>query len=162
MTRVNWARVLLGGLLAGVVINTFEFVLHYFVIDEAWRSAWTAAQAAQPTEGESAPALMTGAQIAVLNLWGFLVGLVSVWLYVAIRPRHGSGPKTALYAGTVVWALTLLLAAIKPDVGAGLSTMAIFSSVVVGFAEINLGTLLGAGQYRESPSETGQADRGGA
>jgi hypothetical protein len=36
-------------------------------------------------------------------LWGFLVGIFAVWLYAAIRPRYGDGPKTALCAGAVVW-----------------------------------------------------------
>jgi hypothetical protein len=32
MTSINWPKVLLGGLLAGVVINSFEFVLNYFML----------------------------------------------------------------------------------------------------------------------------------
>src|SRR5207249_3963498 len=37
--------------------------------------------------------------------WGFLVGIFAVWLYAAIRPRYGAGPKTALCAGAAVWGL---------------------------------------------------------
>ena len=31
------------------------------------------------------------------------MGLLLVWLYAAIRPRFGPGPRTATYAALVVW-----------------------------------------------------------
>jgi hypothetical protein len=37
-------------------------------------------------------------------LWGFAAGFLVVWLYAAIRPRLGAGPKTALCAGLFCWA----------------------------------------------------------
>ena len=40
--------------------------------------------------------------------WGFLVGIFAVWLYAAIRPRYGAGPKTALCAGAAVWGIGYL------------------------------------------------------
>ena len=36
--------------------------------------------------------------------WAF----VTVWLYAAIRPRFGPGPKTAICAGLIVWGLSYL------------------------------------------------------
>jgi hypothetical protein len=33
------------------------------------------------------------------NATGFLIGIFAIWLYAAIRPRHGPGPKTAVCAG---------------------------------------------------------------
>ena len=155
MTQINWGRILLGGLLAGVVINTAEFVLNYFVLEEAW----IAAQAPAP-DGQPAP-LMTGGEIAASNLWGFLVGFLALWLYASIRPRFGPGPKTGIYAGAVVWALVSLLATLRPTAGVSLATTAVVTSVVIGFVEINLGTLLGAWQYREAEhgaEEAGSAD----
>ena len=35
--------------------------------------------------------------------WGFFYGVIAVWVYAAIRPRFGPGPRTALRAGLVVW-----------------------------------------------------------
>jgi hypothetical protein len=35
-----------------------------------------------------------GAQLAMFIAWGFLVGIVAIWLYAGIRPRYGAGPKT--------------------------------------------------------------------
>jgi hypothetical protein len=33
----------------------------------------------------------------------FVVGILLVWVYAAIRPRFGPGMKTAVYAALVVW-----------------------------------------------------------
>ena len=37
--------------------------------------------------------------------WLIIFGIVIVWLYAAIRPRFGSGVKTAVYAGLAAWFL---------------------------------------------------------
>jgi hypothetical protein len=33
----------------------------------------------------------------------FVVGILLVWVYAAIRPRFGPGGKTAVYAALIVW-----------------------------------------------------------
>ena len=90
MGTMNGARVILGGLLAGVVINVFESILNGVVLAKDWEAAMAAL--GKPP--------MAGDQIAVFIVWGFLVGIFAVWLYAAIRPRYGAGPKTALCAGS--------------------------------------------------------------
>ena len=130
----------MGGLLAGIVINTSEFVLNFFVLYDEWIAA-KGLQSNSP--------LMTGGEIAASNLWGFIFGLLGLWLYASIRPRFGAGPKTAIYAGSAVWTLVTLLATLGATVGVSLPVTAIVTSVVIGFVEINLGMLLGAWHYRE-------------
>ena len=49
-----------------------------------------------------------GGALLMFLAWGFLVGIFAVWLYAAIRPRYGAGPKTALCAGAAVWGLGYL------------------------------------------------------
>ena len=53
-------------------------------------------------------------QIVALNVWGLAVGILTVWLFAAIRPRHSAGPKTAISAGLAVWALAFALATAVP------------------------------------------------
>src|SRR5437667_4515115 len=43
--------------------------------------------------------------IGVFVIGGFVLGVLLVWLYAAIRPRFGPGPKTSLIAGLVLWFL---------------------------------------------------------
>lgn len=94
---INTSKVVVGGLAAGVVANIIAFVGFGMLL-------------AQRMEAESvavAPALagrgMTGSAIAVNVIAQFVVGLLLVWLYAAIRPRFGPGMKTATYAALVVW-----------------------------------------------------------
>ena len=42
MGKINWARVLLGGLLAGLIINIFEYVTNGVVLAADWDAAMKA------------------------------------------------------------------------------------------------------------------------
>ena len=87
MGKINWTRVILGGLVAGVIINVFESVLNGVILAKDMEAAISAL-------GRQ----MGGGALAVFIAWGFLVGIFAVWLYAAIRPRYGAGPKTAACA----------------------------------------------------------------
>jgi len=76
MSKINWGRVIGGGLLAGLVINVVEFL-----VNGLWLAAdWGAAMKALGMSGEYGTA-----QVVVFNLWGFAMGIFAVWLYAAIR-----------------------------------------------------------------------------
>jgi hypothetical protein len=139
MSSINWTRVILGGLLAGVVINVFESVLNGVVLAKDWEAAM----------GALGKPPMSGNQIAVFVVWGFLVGIFAVWLYAAIRPRYSAGPKTALCAAAVVWGLGYLLASVAPIVLNLFPVRVMVISLVVGLVEVLVATLLGAWLYRE-------------
>ena len=95
MGRIHWGRVIGGGLLAGLVMGILEIPFGLLMMDRI-QAAMTPAQVAAMQK----PAVM----IAHLG-WSFVIGLLLVWLYAAIRPRFGPGPKTALRAAFVVWLL---------------------------------------------------------
>ena len=96
MKSINWARVVLGGILAGVVINISEFVLNDLVLKKANDDAMKALGKTMPE---------TGMAMGVWIVLGFVIGIAAVWLYAAIRPRYGGGPGTAVKAGIAVWVL---------------------------------------------------------
>src|SRR5256885_13064365 len=94
MGKINWGRVVLGGLLAGVVLNIVDFLTYGVGLKADMAAAMT-------TLGKS-PAAMDSA----IPLWvalGFVSGIGLLWAYAAIRPRFGAGGKTALIAGLAVW-----------------------------------------------------------
>jgi len=94
MGKINWTRVILGGLVAGLIINVFESVLNGVILAKDME---TAISALGRQMGYDA--------LAMFIAWGFLVGIFAIWLYAAIRPRYGAGPKTAACAGAAVWGL---------------------------------------------------------
>src|SRR2546423_14006753 len=111
MAHTNRVRVVLGGLLAGVVINVVEFVTNGVVLKADWGQAMQAL---------GKPAVPSGSAIAVYNVWGFLVGIAAVWIYAAIRPRYGAGAGTAARAGIAAWGLADFLANLAKYASGGL------------------------------------------
>ncbi len=142
MGRINKGRVLLGGLLAGLVITIIEFVVHGAILGDQWREA-LADLNLQP---------WSGGEIVVWAVKLFLVGIFIVWLYAAIRPRCGAGPKTAICAGLAVWFVGALL-------GWGGAVYTIFPCDLVGatvglcLVEAVLAALLGGWVYKEGEEE---------
>ena len=82
MGKINWIRVILGGLVAGVIINVFEFALNGVVLAKDMEAAISAL-------GRQ----IGGGQLAIFIAWGFLVGIFAIWLYAGIRPRYGAGRR---------------------------------------------------------------------
>jgi hypothetical protein len=141
MGKINWARVLLGGLIAGVVVDVLWFAV--------WGPlAGRTLTAALLTLGH--PMQETVSTTVLMVVLGFVSGIVAIWLYAAIRPRYGAGPGTAALAGVAAG----LLAGVLPDIGWGLTLRLVPGSVWVGDAVFTLvvtviATLLGAWVYKE-------------
>jgi hypothetical protein len=103
MGKINLQRVILGGLVAGVVLNIFDFVLYGVVFKDDYNAALQAL-------GKPA---MTNNMVMWFVALDFLFGIFLVWLYAAIRPRFGAGPGTAVKAGLAMWVLFGLLHALS-------------------------------------------------
>jgi drug/metabolite transporter (DMT)-like permease len=83
-------------------------------------------------------------------VFNFVVMILVIWLYAAIRPRYGAGPRTALVAGVAAG----LLISVFPDIGWGMTLRLIPARVwaadaVVSLVIIVIATLLGAWAYKE-------------
>lgn len=140
MRPINFGRVILGGLLAGLIINISEFILNGVVLKKDFEDVM---------KSLNRPMEMTGQQGAVWIIFGFAVGIAAIWLYAAIRPRYGPGVATAIRAGVTVWFFASLLAAVA------MWNMGIFSGklvvlpVVWGLVEQLVATVAGAAVYKE-------------
>ena len=137
---INWSRLLLGGLVAGFVINVLSEV-PYLWEGEMW-------EAANQRIGVVQPELTIGVFVFWI-IFGFVLGIGSTWLYAAIRPRFGAGVKTALYTGVAVWFFFYLLPftwlAQSGILPARLAVSVILSHVVL----MCLATVAGAWVYKE-------------
>ena len=94
---INASKVVVGGLAAGVVANIIGYVVFGMFLGPRFEAELAAAAPALAGRG------MTGSAIATQVIFSFIIGLLLVWLYAAMRPRFGPGPKTAVYAALVVW-----------------------------------------------------------
>jgi len=136
---INTTRVVVGGIVAGLVINVSEFILNMVVLGADMNTAMTRLNL--PPFG--------GQAITVFVVLGFALGIGTVWLYAAIRPRYGPGPKTALCAGAAVWFSAYFYS------GVGIMVMGVFPGRMMavggiwGLGEMLLASVAGASLYRE-------------
>lgn len=139
MGGINVPRMLLGGLLAGFVLNIGEYVLNDIVLAEQW-AAFMA---------ESGMGAFGAGQVASIVVITFLFGIALIWIYAAIRPRFRAGPRTAIIAGLTMWAVAWLLIGASffaaGMVPAGLTV----TTIVWGLFEVPIAALAGAWLYRE-------------
>ena len=144
MNRINMSRVILGGIVAGIVYDLLDFL-----VDDVWLGGrWTAGLKALGHGGA-----MTTTQLIEFNLIGLATGIMAVWLYAAIRPRYGAGLRTAACAGIAVWILSFVLPNISFMYVTGLFGRRLTGATTFGaLIEVVLGTIAGAALYRESES----------
>jgi hypothetical protein len=139
MGKINMGRVILGGLLAGLIINIGESVLNGMILakdlEDVMRSL-------------NKPAI-TGSAIAVFVMLGFVLGIIIIWIYAAIRPRFGPGPKTAVCAGLTAWALAYLYAAVGQAPIGLFPTRVLVIGTVWGLFELAIAAVAGAWLYKE-------------
>lgn len=95
---INTARVVGGGLVAGVVMNVIDATVNGAMLSARWTSESAALNARINAAG-------TQSMIGWI-LVDFIAGVFIVWLYAAMRPRYGAGPGTALKAGFATWFIT--------------------------------------------------------
>ena len=139
MASINLARVVLGGLLAGLVVNIGEFVFNGWLMAAEMEAA--IARLNLPPIGGSA--------LATFVVMGFALGIATVWLYAAIRPRFGAGVNTSLCAGATAW----FFAFVYPSIG--FVAMGLFPAGMIatglawGLAEVLIASVAGAWLYQE-------------
>ena len=146
MHKINSGRLILAGIVAAVILDILEYVVNGILLAKPWADNQTALHVAQ---------VSTRGYIA-FNLWCLAVGFIAIWLYAAIRPRFGPGPKTALLSAAVVWLLGWPLEMVAPVVMHVVPKSLALNSSLLGIPEMLIAVLAGAYFYKE---ETAQADR---
>src|ERR1017187_1636263 len=68
--RINWTRVILGGLLAGLIVNVCEYIVNSLILGSEWAAAMKALN--------KSPDMGIG-PTAAFWLWGFLIGIYALW-----------------------------------------------------------------------------------
>ena len=139
MEKINMKTVLLGGLIAGLVVNIGEFILNGPVIGDVWME-WA--------KSMNLPE-MGGNVIAFYVIWSFIIGIVLVWLYAAIRPRFGAGVRTAVIAGLFIWFSMWVLGFGSLIIQGLYPKDLIIISIIWGLVEVPLASVAGAYFYKE-------------
>jgi len=141
MNNINFGRVLLGGLVTGLVLNIGEFLLNGVVLAKQMEAQFFRKLNIPPP---------TPSSLAVLVVITFVLGIVIVFVYAAIRPRFGAGPKTAVITGLTAWFCVYLYGNVG---GVALGFIPVNMAAIAiawGVVEYLLGTLAGAWLYKEA------------
>jgi hypothetical protein len=137
---MNYARILIGGLVCGLVLNIGEFVLNTVVLARQMEE-FVRRCGLTPPDPKA---------LVILFLITFLMGIFIIYVYAAIRPRYGPGPKTAICAGLLAWfcvyfynnAVGLALGFIPANV--------FMIALIWGVVQYMLAALAGAWLYKEA------------
>ena len=89
-----------------------------------------------------------GTMIAYV-VFNFVLGIALVWLYAAVRPRFGPGPKTAVITGLAAWVLLWFLGFGGNLISGLFPTDLVVIIVIWEFFEVPIATLAGAWLYQE-------------
>ncbi|MCZ6824168.1 MAG: hypothetical protein O7E50_00600, partial [Gemmatimonadetes bacterium] len=92
--------------------------------------------------------------LIMLVLMTLVLGFISVWLYAAIRPRFGPGPRTAVYAAFLVWFLVSVVPTVYNSLAPLFPPSLMMTASVFALFELPIATVAGAWLYREEPAAT--------
>jgi hypothetical protein len=96
MTKINFGRLLIGGLIASVLLFLSDGFLHEQVFKQYWEYLYQGL-GAKPPESSHAMAMV------YFFIFELGRGFLAIFVYVLMRPFHGPGPKTAVLSAIVAW-----------------------------------------------------------
>jgi hypothetical protein len=142
MASIDTGRVVTGGLVAGVVMNACDMFWNLVVLKDDMTGVAT-----KLGMDPAAAASFSGALPWIVV--DFVIGLMVVWNYAAIRPRFGPGPKTAMLAAVAPFIVAT--AVVFGFTSMGLMPMGAFVRGTLATAVTAiLGTTAGASVYKEA------------
>ena len=140
MGKINVGRVVLGGLLAGLVLNIGEYLLNDKVLGAQMKTFFTEHRFVDPG---------SNFMIVAVGLT-FVMGIVIVLGYACIRPRLGPGVKTAIIAGLFAWFGAYFYCGIINGVLFGIPMNTMIMVTVWGLVEYTIAAIAGAWLYKEA------------
>jgi len=143
MGKINIGRVLIGGIVAGLVVDVLGYLVDGILLAPKWADGMKALGHAN----------FSSNQWIWFNVLGLVSGIALIWVYAAIRPRFGAGVKTAVYAGLAVWVVGYLVPNLSFMCAAGLFSHHLTVLTTLGnLVEIVVGAIAGAALYTEAAS----------
>jgi hypothetical protein len=142
---INTQKVLIGGFVAGVVMNAIDFVTNMFILGDRMKAE---SDAFKPGLADQMMSTSTMVSYIVMD---FVLGFALIWTYAAIRPRFGPGIKTATYAALLFWILAGIFLSGYLHMGM-MSTGLWATFAILGLVNFLLSAWAGAKFYTEEPA----------
>lgn len=139
-------RVLISGLVAGLVIFVVDFIANGVVLSGRYQAL------------AQAGLFLSKPRLPFLPLWTLCIfgeGIGLAWLYAAVRPRLGPGPKTALTLGVVVGLMMHVPSNLAQASWSAVGRFVPLVWLVSGLIGVILGALVAGALYKEAPAQAG-------
>ena len=141
MARINTGRVFVGGLVSGIVLWIGDMVANNVLMKADW-------EAFMARMNVDMAAMETPGALAGWVASDVAFGVLIVWIYAAIRPRFGAGPRTAVVAGMAMFVTMTIM--MYGFVSMGVFTEAYFVKMSLAYLGImGASALAGAYFYKE-------------
>jgi hypothetical protein len=139
--KINLGRVVGGGVLAGVVLNIADFLVY---------GVWLSADIAAGMQALGKDPAKVQSAVPLFVVLDFFYGIGLLWVYAAIRPRFGAGPKTAVIAGLAIWFFVGLLHALAESPMGLMPQRVMTIGTIVALIQLPVAGVVGAYVYKEA------------
>jgi hypothetical protein len=141
-SKINSARLILGGLVASIILFAMGGIVNGAMPSQDFQT-WSASMGNLIEHNSLSHAMVLW---IVMDL---IQGISGVWIYAAIRPRFGAGPKTALRAGLILWIVSKLAVALDILALGVLPHKIVHGQLIGSLVGILIAVLVGAWLYKE-------------
>ena len=147
MDKINWVRLLLGGLIAAIICFMTDGFLHERLVSADWLEVYR-------NLGGPLPKAEHAGQIVYFVIFELGRGFILMYVYVLMRPQCGPGPKTAVCAAVVTW-IAFSLTGPAQFIPLGFYSIALWTKVAAfQFVTSILAALAGGVLYKSSARAT--------
>ena len=77
MGKINVGRLILSGIIIGVITDIVEGIMNGWLLADRWTAALA--------KINHAP--FSVSHVVIFNIWGLIAGFTAAWIYVGFRPR---------------------------------------------------------------------------
>lgn len=135
--RINIRRLVLCGLLAGLILNLGDIYLNGPILANQWSHTMQTLN----LEPISASAML------IFFFMEFLLGIGLIWLYLIFSIKYGRGYRSVFYAAFTVWSLVWLWSYITNMVLKIYPADIVIPSLIWGFFQVGLAAITGSFIY---------------
>ena len=141
MPQINWARLLIGTLVAAIIMFFSDGFFHEMVAKADWKAVYAALNAKEPEPH--------GSSMAYFAVFEIGRAFTALLFYATMRTRFGAGPKTAVLAGIAGWVAFSLTGPVQ-FIPLGFFSTALWLKVGAFHLVVSIvATLAGAALYKE-------------
>jgi hypothetical protein len=143
MARINWGRLILGGLVAAIMMFFADGFIHERLVRTDWTAVYAGLRAAMPEPH--------GSSMVYFALYELGRGLIAMMFYATMRTHFGPGPKTAVLAGIASW-VAFSLTGPAQFIPLGFFSTALWMKVgAMHLVTSIVSTIVGAAMYKDGP-----------